>query len=143
MISVHSVFVQYFDDPLFTKIKDVDNHSIYMCKLTVQLANAYRYLVAITPRDVYFKGKELPLSHIKWTVFQTRELNVKHPIRTHTYTPKQGHPYNFIIYRSKDDENYKCDSLPVTVNLLGDDYYPYVGKLNSALETYNTIVILL
>ena len=154
MISVselYTAFVYYFDNPEFTKIKNLDIYSIYMCKLNVQLANEYRYLVAIVPRDAFFVGTAQELSKLHWSVFQTRSLNETHAIikKRSSYQPKQDGIFQSVIHRtgiSDKETTYKSDLLPIEISLLTNKNnlydYPTEGLLNSALETYNTIIVL-
>lgn len=150
MNDIYDIFINYFDNPLFTKIKDTDDYSIYMCKLNIYLANTHRYLISIVDRDVYFKGNQVRLSKLNWKVFQTRSLVENHNIEKQTYQPKKIYPFNIEINLSSQDElscNYECkdiQNLNITLiknkNNLYD--YPQKGTLNSALETYNAIVVI-
>lgn len=154
MISKHQLYSDintYFDNPVFTKIKNTDDYSIYMCKLNIQLGNEYRYLVCIVPRDVFFIGVLQPLSSLQWTVFQTRSLvDAYSDIKSkHTYYPKQGGVFNSVITRkteTKQEVVYTSKEIPVEISLLINTKnlydYPPIGTLNSALETYNTVLIL-
>lgn len=146
---MYSIFIRYFDNPSFTKIKNQNQYSMYMCRIPVQLANSYRYLVCLVKQDVYLTGTQIPLSELKWDVFQTRSLSSIHQgvKGSHHYQPKHGRDYAVSIQRTeiKDEETiYECElglqiSLLPKKNNLFD--YPARGTLNSALETYNTIVI--
>jgi len=144
------VLVEYFDNPQFTKIKNVDEEfSVYMCRLNSQLGSEIRYLVCIVGRDAYLVGDEVSLKALPWTVFQTRSLTDIHDIKRCGYQPKSRAPFNAIIKRtSKNDKEveYSCDAFPVTISLLvrpTDMFdYPAEGRLNSALETFNTIIML-
>ena len=43
--SVYNSFSEYFGDPLLTKIKDVEQYSVYMTKIQSMLGTTYRYLI--------------------------------------------------------------------------------------------------
>ena len=148
---VYNIFVQYFDNPTFTKTKNTSDHTIYMCKLNVHLANATRYLVCIVPRDVFFVGDTQPLSNLKWVSFQTRSLSEPFNVKLkHGYQAKHQAPFNSKIIETSRDQNevkYRSLELPLEISLLITDKlmydYPSEGRLNGALETYNTIVIII
>jgi hypothetical protein len=144
--NVYDLLTYYFDNPKFTKIKDENMFSIYMCK-TGSLANMSRYLVAMVQLDVYFIGRECTLDQLRWQVFQTRSIPIDHHLKIYYYRPKQDKMSNSIIKICKRDEKiceYTCDTLPIKITLLNDDNdmytYPDIGSVNSALETYNTII---
>jgi hypothetical protein len=164
MQKIYDLFIDYFDNPIFTKMNNsstvntqgtLDKVSVYMCKLNINLANTYRYLVCITDLDAFFIGNEQPLSSLNWKVFQTRALNDNHDIRKHSYQPKKVFPYNSNITRTsipnhniETETKYISDifnNLDITLLPNKDSIYSYPekGKFNSALETYNTIIILL
>lgn len=153
MISVselYSAVDYYFDSPSFVKIKNIDVHTVYMCKLNICLGNMTRYLVCITDRDAYLVGDVLPLSAIKWRVFQTRSLKDSYPLlkTKHSYVPKHGGIFNSLISKTTStadrQTDYNSETIPILVTLLEADKnmfnYPESGTLNSAFETYNTII---
>lgn len=152
---IYDLFIDYFDTPVFTKLKNVEDYSIYMCKLNVHLANLTRYLVCIVPKDVFFSGDTQSLKDLKWKVFQTRELSESHTeIRhKHFYKPKQGNVFQTPIekigmdgnntkYRTSENFLRNCEiTLLFNPKSLFD--YPKNGTFNSALETYYTMVELI
>jgi len=151
--NVYDVLIEYFDNPTFTKIRDNDNLLIYMCKINVRLIGNNRYLVCMVPRDVYFVGDTLKLSELKWIVFQTREMmsNFKFE-NVQSYTPKRNGVFNEIIHvekRTSDEVKYisnensvlSCLDISLLNNKANVFEYPEKGAFNSALETYNTILI--
>ncbi len=148
---LYDAFVYYFDNPNFVKVNNTDIYSIYMCKLRVHLANTYRYLVCIVPRDVFFINTTRKQGDLHWVVFQTRSLTEPYPelVARHSYQPKRDNIFNVILKQISTTENetkYISDKLPIEVSLLANDKnlydYPKEGPLNSALETFNTIVCL-
>jgi hypothetical protein len=151
MATTRKLFVDYFENPIFTKTDNKDGYSIYYCKLNVHLANAYRYLIVLCKEDVFFIGENVSLDRLNWVVFQTRSLPENKSIKTHSYSPKHSAPFNSIITMSngaaEDESVYRCSAYPVEITLLKskDNYlvYPPTGRINSALETFNTIVELI
>lgn len=138
---------------MFTKIKNVDSFSMYVCQLNIQLAHQHRYLIALVPKNVHFSGHTLPFLQLNCTVFQTRKLDeVFHGLRPHTYQPKNVCPYDQEIVEIKRNDtmvSYKTNnsstiSSTIQIHLLNDSTnqydYPKLGRLNSALETYNCVI---
>lgn len=154
MISVSELYnhlVYYYNNPVFTKIKNTGDYSIYMCKLNVHLANKYRYLVCMVQRDVFFVGETQPLSDIRWQIFQTRSLTDSHPIikKRHSYHPKSNDILNSSIHqisKNNQETKYTSANIPVEISLLSDSNnlyeYPSTGTVKAALETYNTVIVI-
>lgn len=150
-MSIHSLISSYYDNPLLYKVKDNDNHTIYMSEVQSLLGNTYRFIVAVVPLDVFMIGDERPLSSLKWVSFQSRKYPAR-PYRTGkcNYKLKQGAPFNISFERiSMDDEYtvYESKELPnVVITLINDKNnmfdYAKKGTLSIALETFNTIVTL-
>lgn len=149
---IFTIINNYFDSPIMTKISNDDNRfSIYMCKLNIHLSNTHRFLICIAPRDAFFIGSTCPLKDLTWKVFQTRTLPNKYPMikSTHSYQPKHSHPYNTSIKevsRTTKEVIYSVKNIPeITITLLQNIEniyeYPREGLINSALETYNTLII--
>ena len=47
----YKYFVKYFENPIFTKLKDIDEFSMYIVKTLSLLSNEYRYIIAIIDKD--------------------------------------------------------------------------------------------
>lgn len=150
MNNIYNLFSKYFDDIVFTKVQDNDQHSVFMCRVQSMLGTKFRYLVAIAPRDVYLVGTELKLSQIKWTCLQTRQVTQKYEYNLPVlrYKQKNQSPYNSVIQRfqkTNSESVYSCNEYPaITITLLSnstDMYeYPERGSISAALETFQTIV---
>jgi hypothetical protein len=145
---MYDIFYTYFDNPIMTKLRNEDTHSIYVCRIRSLLMNDKRYILAYVPINAYLNGTETRMSNLKWTVLQARKLQESLNLPFHSYNPKQPPPYNTPIHLvSKTDtiSLYECQ-LPIQIHLLADDsiFYDYGvnGAINAALETYNCIVIL-
>jgi hypothetical protein len=88
------------------------------------------------------------IDNIRWVSLQTRNLNTQYPdILEQSYQLKRSPIYEkqlSIISRNKEISVYKTEDLPITVSLLhirNQEYeYPNFGTLNSALETFRTII---
>jgi hypothetical protein len=141
-------FDEYFAHPILTKIKDVQNNSIYMVKTTCLLSNFCRYIVAIVEKDLHEINQRIPLSELSWISLQTRTLEDQHQINSHYYQPELKGPLTCSIKREKIENNssiYSCNDFPLEIVLLHkkkdiESEYQPTGKLISALETFQTII---
>jgi len=148
----HSYIYKYFDDyfnhPDMVKIKNINSHSMYMCKTYCLLSNECRYIIVFVAVDDNKINVSLPLIELKWISIQTRTLSTKYDIPSHGYQPKRGGPLQVPINRVKFDNDtsyYSCTSLPIVITLLhndkGEHEYQASGNVISAIETYNTIIV--
>ena len=150
--SMYNDFVNYFNNPTMTKINDNDDWSIYMSKTYCLLSTECRYIIAIIHRDGQALKTQQKLQNLKWVSIQTRTLNDRHDIPSHSYQPSINNcPLNIPIKRIKitDEQSiYECSNLPVNIILLHTEKnksssYQKEGNIVSALETYQTIINLL
>jgi hypothetical protein len=147
---LYNAFIRYFDNPVFTKMKDVDGISMYMCKTYCLLGTVYRYIVLLVAEDSNRLGSTLQMSSIKnWFSLQTRTLEDCHNIPIHNYQAKRGSSLDSEIIRYDVTDiasSYKCSKIPnISVTLLhkkNSDPLSYANKgtVISALETFNTII---
>ena len=145
---VYEAFVEYFNNPTMTKIKNVDNYTMYMTKIHAMLGNTHRYLIIFTNRDVNPFRFERQMKDLDWISLQTRTLEDQHPLKSHTYvarrTPALSQKIN-IETRDEKQSIYNAESFPLTVMLLHtrkNNVYQYqpTGTIVSALETFQTII---
>lgn len=138
---------EYFNFPSLTKIKDVNNNSIYMVKTICLLSNKCRYLIAVILKDDNNIGSIVKLIDLNWISFQTRTLDDKHNIDSHNYQPLMKGPLKETIKRTEilpELSKYVC-KFPIEILLLHkkkdiqSEYQP-TGNIISALETYETII---
>lgn len=139
---------EYFDSPRLEKVRDEGEYSIYMVRINHLLLNEKRFLILMSVKDNFPPFHIKPMSEINWISLQTRVLHNDYPdIITHSYDLKRGHLFEtplFIETRTNTLSTYKCQDLPIVLSLLhtrNNEYeYPNEGVLNSALETYRTII---
>lgn len=148
--NVYSLFVEYFTNPSMTKIKDVDDYSMYISKVYAILGIEYRYIIVFVPKDNKpFNTVDL-LSNLKWVSLQTRSLTDNHSLSYHSYIPKRLASLDKKITLLRKDNNqylYNVEALPITIILLpknieknvNQEYSPS-GTVVTAMETYQTIV---
>lgn len=148
--SLYEDFDNYFNHPIMTKIKNVNDLSMYMTKTYCLLTNECRYIVAFVRVDHNSVSTRKALKELSWVSLQTRTLSDQHTLPPHDYQPRATGPLNKIITRVKIEDGastYHCDDLPIVVTLLhtkSDSKMEYQPKGNviAALETYQTIVTL-
>jgi hypothetical protein len=144
---VYTLFVNYFNNPTMTKIKNINNnYSMYGCKVYCLLSKECRYIIAITYMDTYSFGTVEELKNIKWISLQTRTLSEQYNVETHVYEPKaEGHLATGITRVKKDNNSstYESNELPIIITLLHTQKksnYQDKGTIVVALETWETIV---
>lgn len=146
-MNIHKVIDTYYDHPTLTKTQNSDEYSIYIAKNNSLLATTHRYIIAFVPHDTFFIGHQCSLSTLNWKVFQARLIPEQYKVSPYSYTPKKIHPYTSMIKKSEHTSEfttYTCEQFPITISLLTNEQdlniYPDQGLLNSALETYHTII---
>lgn len=145
---IYNLFTRYFDNPLMTKLKNVNDYSLYFTKLYCLLATNYRYIIVIVRDDVNEIGHTEYLSDIKWVCIQTREISERHVIKDHVYTPKKDGLMNQQIRLKElktDCGMYEC-SLNILITILPKNNvfdkfdFPQTSNLINAIETFRTII---
>ena len=145
---MYDLVSNYFDNPTMTKVKDVEQFSMYMAKVSCKLMAENRYLVAFVERNDSTVGTSYLLRELYWVSFETcSNTDFHRNLMTISYTPKKYTPFDSpleIKDRQTTHSTYTCNNYPqITVTLLhksGDLYeYPNTGRLCSAFETYRTI----
>ena len=145
---IYESFTEYFGNPVLTKIKNVNNYSMYMCKIHSMLGNGFRYLILFADRDVDMFGNTKNMVDIEWISLQTRTLEDHHDLKSHTYNARNMHPLTQKITIQTQNENqstYIAESFPIIVTLLhtrknNSFQYQPSGTIVSALETFQTII---
>ncbi len=149
--TIYDAFTLNFNNPSFTKMRDTDQFSIYMCKIYCLLGTTQRYIILFTDTDVFRIGTSRKMAEIQWISLQTRNLDENHDIPLHTYQAKRGSILDAEIIRffsGFDSSDYSCPTIKnLKVTLLhkkNSDSLSYANKgtILSALETYSTIVVL-
>lgn len=146
---IYSLFSDYFKNPKMTKIKDIQNYSMYICKIHALLGIEYRYVIVFVNKDSFPVKTEKFLSQLYWISLQTRTLTDEHDIPSHAYVPRRIQELDKkiqLIHKTNDQYKYRVESLPFEITLLpktkGLDYQP-TGTVVTALETYNTVITFL
>jgi hypothetical protein len=145
---MYKAFSDYFNNPIMYKIKDVNNHSMYMSKTSCLLTNECRYIICFLPKDNMNIGTKDSLSTLRWISLQTRAIADNHDLPAHGYHPKREGCLNIPIFRTNvtsEASTYKCDTFPLIITLLhkkSEQDYQSRGNIIAALETYSTIITL-
>lgn len=146
--NVYESFYEYFNNPVLTKIKNVDNYTVYVARIHSMLGNAFRYLILFVERDVNITGTKKKMRELDWVSLQTRTLEDNHDLPSHSYTVRKTPGLTKIIRIKEQNEQqstYTVDEYPLLVTLLHtrkNNSYQYQpkGTLVSALETFQTII---
>lgn len=145
---VYRIMAEYFDHMQVEKVRDEGLFSIYMARVPCMLLNEQRYLVLMASKDNYPPSHIKKMEDVRWVSLQTRSLKTEHPdLIRQTYELKRHGAYERrITVRSRTSEitQYDVEDLPLYVSLIHvrktEFEYPNEGTLNSALETYRTII---
>lgn len=146
--STYKAFVDYFNNPIMTKIKNVRQYSVYMVKIHSMLGTAYRYLIVFVPLDGKHNGFTQSLKDCDWISLQTRTLEDRHDIPSIMHSAKPEHPLKQKIHmtsQNTEQTEYSVDNFPLNITLLHTRknhtfQYSPTGTIVSALETYQTII---
>ena len=151
---IYTAFDTYFENPILTKIKDVNEYSMYMTKLYCLLNNECRCIIIFVNKDYNNIEYTEKLINLKWLSLQTRTIPSteyhKFKFKTHSYTPKPKGPLLAEIKRKDINQEasiYDCPDLKITVTLLHTekntkDVYQNKGTVIASLETFQTIITL-
>lgn len=146
---MYQAFANYFNNPILTKIKNVETYSMYMTKTYCLLNKECRYIVVFAPADNMPEGVRQKLNNIRWVSIQTRTLEDKHELEPHGYIAKAEGPLMALITRTKitqEASTYSCEKFPIIVTLLNSksvsSAYQDRGTIIAALETWETIITL-
>jgi len=151
---IYSHFVKYFNNPMMTKVKNIQDSSgqvfsLYAAKVYNLLANENRYILCVTHGNILSIGTVEELRTIFWVSLQTRRLPEKYNCQTHSYIAKAEGPLDEMIERydiTKESSVYKCEKFPeLVITLLhtekkNENTYQNRGKIINALETFETIL---
>jgi hypothetical protein len=145
---IYESFTEYFNNPVLTKIKNVNGYSVYMVKIHAMLGNAFRYLILFVARDVNITGHSKKMEELEWISLQTRTLEDHHDIKSHTYKPTRITSLSQQINvqtRSETQTTYHTIEYPLVITLLhtrknNSHQYQPTGTIVSALETFQTII---
>ena len=147
MGNFYDTFCQYFDNPTMTKIRDDPYFSIYATRINCLLIGLCRYVVVNIPKDNVPIGTDRKMNTMPWTILQTRTMSDKVKCTNSTYKPKTSAIFESqlsITKRTSKSSEYNCVNIPVSVTIFHkkkDEFeYPNNGKLNSAIEIYNTAI---
>jgi len=146
--NIYKMFVEYFKNPIMTKMKNESKYSMYASKAYCLLSKECRYIIVFVDRDNFPIKTEKNLSDLYWISLQTRTLTDQFDIKSHGYQPVAEGPLLEKIERvniTKEASTYKCEELPLIVTLLhtpkkNSDTYQNRGTIIAALETWETII---
>jgi hypothetical protein len=145
--AIYKLFTTYFQDPEMTKIKDVNQYSMYGIKVNAILGIEYRYIFAFVKKNNFPINDRKLLSSLEWDCIQTRTLEDEHNIPSYTYIPYRHEKLNTAINMTEKINNnyiYSSSEFPslkiVLLSSKKDTKYNEYGLLINAIETYNTSI---
>ena len=144
---IYNLFINYFGNPLLTKIKDSEGISVYAAQSAAMLRDM-RYLIVLIETDNNPIGKRYKLSELPWKCLQTRTNQEEYNCESFTYMPNSKNPYDtrmLLKERKPTLTSYVNKDYKISLCLLHTDdstQYEYgdIGTLHSALETYQAII---
>jgi len=145
---IYKAFVEYFENPTMTKIKDVKTYSMYVAKVYCLLGTQHRYIIVFVPKDNQPLKTQESLEYLRWVSLQTRTLTDNHNIPPQMYKARRTKAFmQSIDMVGKQNNNYvyNAEIFPLQITLLSSkksesmEYQPK-GVIMTALETYNTII---
>jgi len=145
---IYEAFTEYFGNPVLTKIKNVDNYTLYMTRIHSMLGNCFRYLILFVERDVNMFKTTKNMVELEWISLQTRTLEDQHDLKPYTYNARNMPPLTQKINIKTQNEKqstYNAESFPLVITLLhtrknNSFQYQPSGTIVSALETFQTII---
>lgn len=145
----YNLILEYFNDPLLVKIKDINNKSYYGIKYNSLLLNENKYLIVVTN---LCSSSEKRLKDISWSQLQLRSLPLKNEFSN---LPSISQNFNrsfrlqiplHISKRTKELSTYTIEDFPFELHLIHKKKilyeYPNEGNLISALETAQTLLVI-
>ncbi len=153
--TLHQVVTEYFNSTSLVKVDNANGFGLYMARVNSMLSNTFRYIIAMVPHDVSLIGQMVPLHELRWTVFQTRSLPARHPrdgpitVPTFAYSPKKHGFFSseLVVKPEASNSEYSTYASPtfpnMTLTLMSSaniGFLPSHGNLNSALESFSTII---
>lgn len=145
---IYESLCDYFNNPMFKKIKDVENFSMYMVRIYTMIGNSYRYLILFTLKDTNKIGNLKEMKNIEWISLQTRTLEDVHDLKPYKYIPTTNSELSQKVNIKTRDEKqsvYECEKFNLIITLLHTRknftyQYQNTGTIISCLETYQTLI---
>ena len=154
-IEFKKMMVNYFKDPIMTKVKDnFNNKAVYMVMIKSMLVKDKRYVIVNTPINIDPVGSEKKLSELDFNIIQTKELDGMSaiPVKQHSYSVRDNtkvdefNTYIEVQERSNKFTKYKCDLYDIEISLLHKDdtvyQFPDFATILTALEKYSTLIFI-
>jgi hypothetical protein len=144
---IYNMFCVYFNNPIMTKIKDVNQFSMYAIKTNGMLGIEHRYIIVFVDKNNYPVGHEETLDNLFWVSIQTRTLTEDYKTKVHNYIPRRIPELDKKInLKHKDDKQYvyNVEDYPISVCLISKNKgmleYGNSGKIINAIETFQTVI---
>ena len=148
---VYNLVSTYYDNPQMHLIRKDGDKTLYGVQIPSLLMNAKRFLIATVQNSDEMHPARRSLRDLPWTTFQIRTLGHDNPynfLPIVNYRQKRDPQYSFSLQVSSRNKKVTTYTSPYdfTVSLLhvkGLEFeYPNEGTFISALETFQTIIML-
>lgn len=144
-INVYNYFVNYFNNPILEKIKDVDTYSMYGCRVQGFLSKDKRYIFVLIKTRNAPPQNRVHLDDINWDFLQTRCLEDVYNVPLHKYTAPPENKVISVTRKTDSKYMYSIKDFPnITISLLSTKnqqrVYNDTGTLGLAIESFNMII---
>ena len=153
--NTYTIFREYYDGLIMTKIKDVNSHSMYYAKIQSMLKSIKRYIIAVVPRDINVPGTQMMFKDIQWVSLQAREIEEDYKIEEQTYHPRAyalTQLNKIIIIKNKSQPHelstaysIEYEQLPINLVMLhtsSSTMYPNKLPLEWVLKEFKVVIVL-
>jgi len=148
---IYAAADKFFEGIYFTKIREMQNNSIYKASIQTQTFGEPKYLVVVTQNDRFPIGTTTTIDKLKWVCIQTRR-GIDNDIKNF-----RSYPYKRPLKTIFDDRiiqitringiaTYDCDSLPLkieVINLKEEEPLAKTGTVVGAMDLFQTVIIML
>lgn len=146
--NIYIIFSNYYEGLIFTKIKNINNFSLYAASIQSGLGKGFRYVILTVPIDGTVDGFRVGIDSLMWVSLQTRFIEDDYGLTKQAFNPKVIKGMESEITVTSRDEKmtyYESAEYPVMISLLNVNKsrdYSNKGSIRIALETYQTVVTL-
>ena len=140
---VYEDLIKYYGDITFSKVQS-PNPGLSMYAVGINsLINEKRYLFAMCQPNHYPLGFREKLSRLQWISFQARTTPTEYSVSFVSINPTETPFTTSEIYQISDDEKsitYQVHGYPIKIQLLGNLGYRTKGRVDYALQSYETVL---
>lgn len=144
----YNLMSYYFDNPLMTKVKIIENGLSLYAVAIKSLLNENRYIIALVRNDINKIGEKVYMNNLEWENLQIRILSEEYPnINNVSYNVKKDTEFQQkinLIKRHDKTSEYIYPQFNFVITLINNDHnrvnYANNPSFLSAIETYQTLI---